>query len=41
MINWDELTDAEQIYLFWEYQANTDEDDPMTFEEFDELMRWA
>lgn len=39
MINWDELNSFEQVYLYWEYQANSDEDETMSFEEFDEMMR--
>lgn len=37
MTNWNELTDQEQIYMYWGYLENTDEE--ISFQEFDEIMR--
>lgn len=33
---WEDLSDQEQVYLWWEYNAANDED--ISFEEFNELM---
>ena len=37
--NWDNLTDMEQIYLYWEFQSNDDCFENMTFTEFDNWVR--
>lgn len=41
-MKWNEMTDQEQVYLWWEFQAGQSEDEePITFEDFDEMMRGA
>ncbi len=37
--NWDNLTDMEQIYLYWEFQSNDSFFESMTFTEFDTWVR--
>ena len=37
MMNWNELTDQKQIYMYWGYLENADEE--ISFQEFDEIMR--
>lgn len=38
MREWNQLTDQEQIYLYWEYCASND-DKKISFFEFDEMMQ--
>jgi len=38
-MKWNELTDAEQVYLYWEFVAMLDDDQTMEFTEFDALAR--
>lgn len=38
MREWNQLTDEEQIYLYWEYCAAND-DDEILFSDFDEMMQ--
>ncbi len=37
MREWNELTDEEQVQLWWEYDANSEEE--ISFSEFDEMMQ--
>lgn len=37
MREWDELTDMEQVYMWWEYNASSEEE--ISFSEFDEMMQ--
>lgn len=37
MKKWEDMSNEEQIFLFWEYLAATDEE--ITFAEFDEIMK--
>ena len=37
MREWNELTDQEQVYMWWEYNANSEEE--ISFSEFDEMMQ--
>jgi hypothetical protein len=37
MREWNELTDEEQVRLWWEYDANSEEE--ISFSEFDEMMQ--
>ena len=37
MREWNELTDMEQVYMWWEYNANSKEE--ISFSEFDEMMQ--
>lgn len=39
MRNWNELTNQEQIYLYWEYCAATPETEQISFSEYDEMMQ--
>ena len=36
---WYNLSDQEQIYLYWEYNASLPENDQISFSEFDKMMR--
>lgn len=38
-MKWNELTDTEQVYLYWEFVAMLDDDQTMEFTEFDALAR--
>lgn len=38
MREWNELTDQEQVYMWWEYNASNPEDE-ISFSEFDEMMQ--
>lgn len=38
MKKWSEMSDMEQVYLFWEWSA-AHEGDEYTFSEFDDIMR--
>ena len=35
---WEDLTDYDQINLYWEYLAGCGEEEFVTFDEFDEMM---
>lgn len=37
MREWNELTDEEQVRLWWEYDTNSEEE--ISFPEFDEMMQ--
>ena len=37
-MKWENLTNQEQVYLYWQYLDECD-DDPISFSEFDELMK--
>lgn len=37
MREWNELTDQEQVYMYWGYIESTDEN--ISFSEFDEMMQ--
>ena len=39
LTNWDNLTDMEQIYLYWEFQSSDDFFENMTFTDFDNWVR--
>ena len=41
MREWNELTNQEQIYLYWDYCANIPDcdEEPISFSEFDEMMQ--
>lgn len=39
MMNWNELTDQEQIYMYWNYVDSLDEDENISFQDFDAMMR--
>lgn len=39
MMNWNELTDQEQIYTYWGYIDSLDDGEEISFQEFDEMMR--
>lgn len=41
MRTWNELTDYEQVNLWWEYLATCDEDEHLIFAEFAEMMEEA
>lgn len=36
---WEDLSDQEQIYLYWDYCAAVPEDEQISFSEYDEMMR--
>lgn len=36
-MKWENLTDQEQVYLYWEYCA-ANEEDTISFSEFNEMM---
>ena len=36
---WHNLSDQEQIYLYWEYNASLPENEQISFSEFDEIMQ--
>lgn len=36
--NWNKLTDQEQVYLWWEYNA-ANPDNEITFTEFNEMIQ--
>ena len=38
MREWNELTNEEQVYLWWEYNAANPEEE-ISFSEFDEMMQ--
>lgn len=35
---WEDLTDQEQIYLYWDYCAATPETEQISFSEYNEMM---
>lgn len=37
-MNWNLMSDYEQVYLWWDYCADNEE---ISFQEFDEMMREA
>ena len=38
-MKWQELTNQEQIYFYWDYCATLPENEQISFLEFDEMMQ--
>ena len=38
-MKWEELDNQSQIYLYWDYCAETPETEQISFSEFDEMMQ--
>ena len=39
MREWNELSNQDQVYLWWEYNADVPENEEISFQEFDEMMQ--